>query len=180
MATDLMQLRVDECLINGASVECSDFSVERNTEYVDVGTCSKPDPEWSFTDAAGHFHAYDKDGHVPPIEPVIIESYYCEDCRDEHDEYQRQCLLCHEHIKPGTKSLWGKRIPGQTTTTHTIEVVGQVSPGDRVSVVVRVQGLEWFGILRSSGTTFRAGNELTRTTYRTTYTGALYERMKAK
>lgn len=74
-------------------------------EQIDV-TMGMPylDETWRFTDAAGHEHYY-ADRRYPTLRWIVdsSETYYCEDCREEHTDSlgHYECLLCGETIVPG-------------------------------------------------------------------------------
>jgi hypothetical protein len=94
-----------------------DFGVLRaEAELIDV-TSSLPyaDEAWTYTDQAGHRHRYSKG--YPTLTWVIDETYWCEDCNDEHTEGHWECPLCGERITPGLKGpdMFPKRIPGMVT-----------------------------------------------------------------
>jgi DNA-directed RNA polymerase subunit RPC12/RpoP len=76
-----------------------DLRVE--VERLDV-TSDSPyaDESWTFTDQAGHQHRYDHG--YPTLSWVVDETWWCEDCGDEHTEGHYECPLCGERIIPGT------------------------------------------------------------------------------
>lgn len=80
------------------------------TRVSDMGG-TESDPNWVFTDAAGHEHRADKAGLTRTTEP----SYWCPDCHDEHDgDSHFVCAQCGEEIKPGTRfrAAGVRMIPG--------------------------------------------------------------------
>lgn len=94
------------------------------------------DPDWTFTDAAGHRHFYDgrrvptllrRHGY-PTLETVEVGTYFCHDCCEEHTEYETRCPLCSEVITPGTRppNPFGTVIPGVTEITA--ELAGGLGP----------------------------------------------------
>lgn len=74
----------------------------------DVTPNYEPDPDWSYTDPAGHAHrwvAKDGDplwwsGSVPTVESVVTDSYWCDDCRDYHEESELRCRECGAVVEP--------------------------------------------------------------------------------
>jgi hypothetical protein len=71
-------------------------------QLIDVTTMSwRPDPNWTFTDSAGHHHARADDGY-PTLVDVEEPSYWCADCGDEHTDSHWECPKCGERIVPGT------------------------------------------------------------------------------
>lgn len=92
--------------------------LEITQEWVNIYSNSpRPDPKWRVTDLVGHEHYY-KDGY-PTLKTVVDETYWCADCRDEHDREHLECIECGEHIKPKTigPSYLPQRIPGPRYAT---------------------------------------------------------------
>ncbi|MGX1632739.1 hypothetical protein ACWGUL_01575 [Streptomyces albidoflavus] len=82
-------------------------TLEIETERIEVSTAlPQPDPRWTYTDHAGHHHAYGADGPAAVRYPSLIlresEPYWCSDCDDEHTDEWFECPLCGEKITPGT------------------------------------------------------------------------------
>lgn len=70
-------------------------------------TASKPNLAWTFRDAAGHFHAFAKDGSLPTLATSSIHDPGCiGNCEDLDYEFQcgvrhpYVCRVCGEEIKP--------------------------------------------------------------------------------
>lgn len=59
------------------------------------------DPDWRFTDQAGHEH----DAKLKTCVWYVTLRYYCEDCRDEHEEGEWRCLQCGQVILPGRRYI---------------------------------------------------------------------------
>lgn len=57
-----------------------------------------PDPDWTYTDKAGHKHYRDDDGSYPTLDS---ELYFCETCFDDHDG-PLFCPTCFEDVRPGS------------------------------------------------------------------------------
>lgn len=83
----------------------------------------EPDPDWKYTDAAGHPHFYGPEGGYPTVTWVLDRRYWCEGCRDEHQEGHWECPLCGEHVVPGTRmpSPYGTMIFGPRTVSLTYD-----------------------------------------------------------
>lgn len=81
-------------------VDGVEIRMERDYDEVRTLGGPAPDPDWSFTDAKGHQHRYVED-EWPTLKWVVDRTYWCEDCRDEHQEGHWECAQCGEHIKPG-------------------------------------------------------------------------------
>jgi len=94
-----------------------DFGTLRaEVEMIDVSSAlPRPDKKWTYTDRQGHRHHWD-DGY-PTLVVVTEESYWCEDCHDEHTDSHYECPLCGEEIRPGLvgPSLYREYTPGMTS-----------------------------------------------------------------
>ena len=123
--------------INGQPYSDATFTYEEGGERV-YSYMPEPDPEWRYTDAAGHEH-YREGPRYPTLMTAHDYTYWCEDCRDEHDVTHLECSLCGEHIVPGTRpaSPTGTWIPGEAQMTLTVTGLGDVAPGDEVDVEIR-------------------------------------------
>jgi len=89
-------------------------------QAVDVTTIRKvkPDPRWTYVDAAGHWHAYDKGGGLPTLRS---ETQHVECDNADHgvcDGYERtvhRCVVCGEAVTPGKVTAYSdgyELIPG--------------------------------------------------------------------
>jgi len=57
------------------------------------------DEQWVFTDGAGHVHrGADLDASLVW---VVVRGYWCDMCRDEHEEGEWRCRLCGVRVEPG-------------------------------------------------------------------------------
>lgn len=145
------------CTINGSPVTAVDLRVD--TEPIDISTMSDVQPElsWSFTDAAGHFHAYDQEGKTPTLR-TEYEEYWCDDCHEEHTNSWLVCIICSEAIEPKTvdRGPTRKWIPGRTEHTLTVRHSGIPLPvGRQVSVhLTEGDSRELFGIMWPGSATF--------------------------
>lgn len=91
-------------------------------ERVDVTARYEPDPEWTFTDAAGHFHAYsfnDRHTTLPTVSYVTVHEP-CNGCDDDNCEgFERReyhCYICNELVEPKTRKTIGRKYqPGLRT-----------------------------------------------------------------
>jgi hypothetical protein len=75
----------------------------------------RPDKSWRYTDKQGHEHYYD--GYpvpYPTLTHVLDETYWCQDCRDDHTDGHLECRICGEHINPGLTgpSAFREYVPG--------------------------------------------------------------------
>jgi len=95
----------------------------KNVEPITVTTAGGPatDPDWTYTDKAGHKHyAYPEEPgkpRWPTLKNVVDRTYWCEECRDEHEESHYECSICGEVIEPGMihKGPETKTLQGPTT-----------------------------------------------------------------
>jgi hypothetical protein len=79
-------------------------TLEIERDMIEVSTqLPQPDPHWSYTDRAGHEHAYGTKGNpYPTLARRQGEPYWCAECQDEHVDTWLECPLCAEVIEPGT------------------------------------------------------------------------------
>jgi hypothetical protein len=85
--------------------------IEIRRGYMDVSHMGPvADPNWQYTDLAGHVHLYDRNNRsnrYPSLKWVPGEPYPCPygayDCCDStHVDHHLACALCGERITPGT------------------------------------------------------------------------------
>lgn len=92
-----------------------DYTLTIEQEYLDTGPYREPDPDWSFTDSAGHIHKYGKDFSTPTLkEEAYTEWEACWECGCGHQEtfYRTVCVECGEEVYPGTRYKPGEKIAG--------------------------------------------------------------------
>jgi hypothetical protein len=91
------------------------LEVKQDVSYVETMGGDEPDPNWRYVDEAGHEHTYAATGdHYPTLREVIGPSYWCDTCRDEHEDYEatyRECVQCGERITPATIFRGPHRFP---------------------------------------------------------------------
>lgn len=93
-------------------------TLEIERDMISVSTqLPQPDPRWSYTDRAGHDHAYGTEANpYPTLVRRQGEPYWCDDCQDEHVDTWLECPQCGEKIQPGTFiDPAPKYIPGLTS-----------------------------------------------------------------
>ena len=174
--TQLASVRKWICVIDGQPTPISDWHIDQ--EWVDVSSLSdvQPDPKWSSTAAAGHFHAYADNGDTPTLR-TVAEEHWCADCHENEMTYTLRCVLCDEEITPGTvnRGPTSKSIPGLRTASLTLryrpDVRRPLAYGSAVSVHLSSDGQEFFGTMHVVGNTF-SQDEITQT-----LTGQLDQRM---
>lgn len=98
-----------------------DVTVEQQTEQV-FSNLPEPDPRWRYTDSNGHEH-YRAERDWPTLEWVVDHTYWCGDCRDEHDEGHYACRMCGEPVEPGTRppSPYGVFVTTGMSATATVD-----------------------------------------------------------
>ncbi len=100
------------------------ISIDSRREMIDVSTMGHhvPDPKWSAIDAHGHVHRFE--GNVlPSLEWVVTATYWCDTCRDEHEEGEWRCRICAGVVEPhydftGPQHL---QVPGLAEITLSID-----------------------------------------------------------
>lgn len=86
-------------------------------EVIEIPYLTTQDEDWRFTDAAGHEHAWHDSlaDHYPTLRWVTDRTYWCEGCRDEHEEGHLECRICGEHVRPGITGPGVKHMSGLTS-----------------------------------------------------------------
>lgn len=80
-----------------------ELTFEQDGQWV-TSDLPQPDPNWRATDSHGHEHHYaDGSDRYPTLTTVVGEPYWCDDCRDEHQDSWYECRQCGEKITPGTR-----------------------------------------------------------------------------
>ena len=125
--------------VNGIELYSLELDVSRDVETFDDE--SLPDPTWTFTDAEGHFFAWDADGKLHNLTKRNIAMECDDSCGGTCDgagyvKVVRECMLCGAPVEPGMRR--GTRtIPGETL--YVAHVTGPVRlaalDGETVSFV---------------------------------------------
>ncbi|WP_329215324.1 hypothetical protein OG352_06605 [Streptomyces sp. NBC_01485] len=102
------------------------LEVEHDGDWVQ-SDMPQPDPRWRATDSNGHEHYYaEGSDRYPTLELVFGEPYWCEDCRDEHQDNWYECRQCREKVRPGTRiDSTPKWIAGPTYYSLNGEPIGK-------------------------------------------------------
>jgi len=110
-------------------------TVRVQQQMINVDYMSDIDGNWKHTDKAGHQHwcEYDAQDHYPTLKEVRGETYWCGDCRDEHEDSHLECRLCGEMITPGTTGPGSKWIPGMVEAT----IDGEPATMEEVQALLR-------------------------------------------
>lgn len=132
--------------INGGEPVSAQLSVTQ--ERLDISTnLPKPDPRWTLTDAAGHFHARSEDGELPTlIRRMEHIACGCSDCAGEgYDITHFHCRVCDEEITPGTiAGPHYETMPGVMSWELVVQDV--VNGHTEVNAVFRSSYGEHFGV----------------------------------
>lgn len=105
----------------GESITGDFGTLEIETEMIDVtSSLPYPDEQWTYTDQQGHAHRYSRQAagdYYPTLAWVVDETYWCDDCQDEHTDGHYECAICGEHIEPGLRGpdYARKYMPGRTS-----------------------------------------------------------------
>lgn len=145
------------------------------TEQIDVTMgrdTYKLDPQWTFVDKAGHFHAVAGDGKLPTVE-AYEKQVPCDGscfpwCGGEgYSETRYRCRACAKRVKPGfvVDVPGGQRrtMPGRTSWLVDIQALHEEPPSGTVSIRCGSTGLagrDWFGLAagRTVGSVHAAGD----------------------
>lgn len=90
--------------VNGIGLFALSLTASTDAEFFDA---QMPDPTWTFTDGAGHFHAYDSAGKLPTLGRVVTHLDCDGTCGgvcdgEGYSKIEYQCPLCDEYVKPRT------------------------------------------------------------------------------
>lgn len=122
-----------EMTVDGEPVRGS-ITFESNPIEIPPSMYPEPDPDWRYTDHQGHEHYYD-DGY-PTLERIVVNTWWCVDCHEHHDDVALACRICGEQIEPGTQPPSPYPTFVQGTTTWTVEVDRHFERGSQVTVEV--------------------------------------------
>lgn len=137
-----------QIIINNDPVAGGEFSID--VAQIEVSSFSdEPDPNWTFIDAAGHYHAYTADLKLPTLitrdEWVAYEEPDEETGETGYMIRHLHCAICDEEVQPGRRSGPERKfIPGRMSWTVTVE--SSVARGDRATIRVKSGDVLWFGI----------------------------------
>lgn len=105
------------------------ITIEQEQAEITLGPQRVLDPSWRWTDNAGHEHYVAKNGKpLPTLDWVVTATWWCQDCRDDHEEGEYRCRICGQAVQPGTRID-----PGGS----------QFRPG-RVSATLESNGKTWY------------------------------------
>lgn len=114
----------------------ADYTLDISTEIIDVTNYGpRRDPDWAFTDTAGHTHTWDSGTwHSVQDDPDEPAFYFDADGEEYNADTHIECKTCGEHLHPGMlePTGWHEHIPGRVTATLT----GQRSDGTTGTAVL--------------------------------------------
>jgi hypothetical protein len=132
--------------------EC-EVEIIQQVEMVRSMGASKPDAEWSLTDATGHFHAYTAGGGLPTLRAEHRHVPCAGSCDPPCEGYEVAyyvCKICGEEIEPLRVPDYQAQsvgIPIQGTKSATVTVhTDHPLPRRTVSLHIVGGGEELFGI----------------------------------
>jgi hypothetical protein len=134
-------------------------------EFVDVTMSSEPDPEWVFTDPAGHVHRY----HQRPgnwgrmvVPTAIWKSIPAID--EEGQEYDRgyfACLECGARVDPGMRPTTSQKLsPGLNGFDGSFLCKKPPQVGETFDLAKFIQGLEGSAVCVSVGKSISSDSEV--------------------
>lgn len=97
---------VGTAFINNGPPVPAKLRIEQETR-IEHTNLPQPNPAWTFVDASGHFHAYDRAEELPTLE-AKTEQAPCDGscggvCQGEgYTVTHWLCRICGEEVKPGT------------------------------------------------------------------------------
>lgn len=138
---------------NGAPVP---GKLDIRTEMIEIRslTATKPDPNWTHIDEAGHFHAYGRDGKLPTLIRSLRQVACGGECGDSgcegYETVEHECSICNAEVIPECVADDPvKSIPGPTSWEVLVEQYVEV--GQSVSVRVTTPNGTYFGVAQSVG-----------------------------
>lgn len=151
--------------INGQPPVKGELVIERDVQFVESMTATKPDLSWEHTDQQGHYHAYGirQDAELPTLDTrtehvdcdsVHVAGFAYDEDDDEpcegYDVTKYVCRICHEEVEPRRIPDSGTvAIPGMWSWTVTLRAAVQAR--EVVSLRMRTAAGEFFGVAESAG-----------------------------
>jgi hypothetical protein len=122
-ATSTMHVDPADATVNGVALYSVELAATFDREWFESQV---PDPAWSHTDDAGHFHAYDSNGKLPTLRKTFVNVGCDGTCGGvcDGEGFNRatyECVLCDSLVEPATRR---GSTPVGGSTTYTAEVSG--------------------------------------------------------
>lgn len=143
-----------EIFINERGPHLGTLNIETEAIDVTMGRDTyKLDPQWTFVDKAGHFHAVAEDGKLPTLEQyekhLNCDGSCAGACSDEgYTETRHRCRACRKRVKPAyVVDVPGgmKRVmPGLTSWVATVRT--RTAWTADVSIRATARGRTMFGL----------------------------------
>lgn len=98
-----------------------EFNLEVTQDYERIETRGHNviAPDWVYLDAEGHRH----DETLDTAEWVVIDTYWCGQCHDMHDNSELRCRECGETLEPRYEWVSGETVEVPKLTSGTLTVV---------------------------------------------------------
>lgn len=145
--------------LNGVEMDAVEVMVHHDMEVV-RSRGPRLDEGWSFSDAAGHFHAYNT--QQVPFPTLTSEQVHvpCDGscggiCEGEgYDVTKYSCRICNEEIEPGLiHGEYSVSIPGRSSWEAKVRTRDQLPTAGLVSVRLVADEVELFGVAQVVGVT---------------------------
>lgn len=107
--------------LDGFPVTVLDLYEGQDPPEIMESSLPEADPAWRYTDQQGHEHAPEVHTDIGGVErvskwPSLVtvgeETYWCDECSDEHERTHLECRICGEQIEPGSRPAKPLVIPG--------------------------------------------------------------------
>lgn len=126
------------------------------------------DPEWSFVDSSGHFHAIDtKSSDIPTMTSLPTRIPCDGGCGDNCEGYTAQrfyCQLCQQSIEPAYKTVTERVSVGTHHLWNAVVYGPVIEVGTKLSALIEnTGGAPRFGIAVVSGLTLESDQKPTMT-----------------
>lgn len=138
------------------------WTCELRQHYRYQNPTTEPDPDWSFSDATGHVHRYERQPDGTLTTPTLIGSSKVETDSegDEWTEHFLVCLECGERIEPGRRRVPQPAVKYMFSGSYEGNLSKSVIPmcaGVPIDVEVMVPGFSGPATVIRIGTTTSAG-----------------------
>jgi hypothetical protein len=153
--------RATATLDGGDPVLVTELHQQNETVEIRSLTATEPDPTWTHTDAAGHFHAWTRDRGLPTLR-VTSRHVDCGDpgcaCGGEgYDVPEHRCIGCDAIVeprrRPGPEVSY---VPGRMSWSVEVETSAPMASGLMASIVVNTDGMTLFGFVNVGESRFES------------------------
>jgi hypothetical protein len=172
--------------IDGKEYRFTRAVLKEEVAQIDVTTKHEADPNWTFVDAKGHFHAFSINGTRQSL-PTLAQSHddvpcNCQSalCEGDRPTIDYNCLICREEVKPESRKTFGRRYMDGHTSWHIEAEALDVPPirvGAQVSILGTLEGGQTiFGVASLRISSVESGANGQRCTMELTEAGELGKR----